>query len=129
MIESTTNTAIYFPPPFSSAFRYCPQPAQRRDPAQVYITGATPEAIERAKFRLHETLMRIRVFVKEVSVPMAKIDSILLSRMDKVRKIVEANGTFIMFPPLASRNDLIRVQGVENLHVERTVRDLMALVS
>ena len=73
--------------------------------------------------------MRIRVFVKEVSVPMAKIDSILLTRMDKVRKIVEANGTFIMFPPLASRNDLIRVQGVENLHVERTVRDLMALVS
>ena len=60
---------------------------------------------------------------------MAKIDSILLTRMDKVRKIVEANGTFIMFPPLASRNDLIRVQGVENLHVERTVRDLMALVS
>jgi len=62
-------------------------------------------------------------------VPMAKIDSILLTRMDKVRKIVEANGTFIMFPPLGSRDGLVRIQGVENLHVERTVRDLMALVS
>jgi hypothetical protein len=128
VIESATNTAIYFPPPFSSAFRYCPQPAQRRDPAQIYITGETPQAIEQAKFRLHEALLRIRLFVKDVQVPSAKIDSILLSRMDKVRKIVEANGTFIHFPPLASRNELIRVQGLENLHVERTVRELMTLV-
>lgn len=128
LIESTTNTAIYFPPPFSSAFRYCPQPAQRRDPNTIYITGETPQAIEQAKFRLHETLLRIRLFVKDVQVPSAKIDSILLSRMDKVRKIVEANGTFIHFPPLASRNELIRVQGLENLHVERTVRELMTLV-
>ncbi|KAK4238391.1 hypothetical protein C8A03DRAFT_43859 [Achaetomium macrosporum] len=128
LIESVTNTAIYFPPPFSGCYRYCPPNAQRRDPNQVFITGETPQAIEQAKFRIHELLSRIRLFAKDVPIPAAKIDSILLSRMDKVRKIVEANGSFIMFPPLGSRKGMVRVQAVENLHVERSLRELMALV-
>ena len=81
-----------------------------------------------AKIKLHEVFTRMRLFVKDVSLPAAKIDSILLGRMDKVRKILEANGTFIMFPPLASGQNTVRVQAVENLHAERTVRELMALV-
>jgi hypothetical protein len=129
LIESVTNTAIYFPPPFSGCYRYCPPNAQRRDPSKVLITGETPQAIEQAKFRIHELLTRIRLFVKDVTIPPAKIDSILLSRMDKVRKITEANGAFIMFPPLGSRKGMVRVQAVENLHVERSLRELMALVS
>ncbi|KAJ4300445.1 hypothetical protein N0V88_003120 [Collariella sp. IMI 366227] len=128
LIESVTNTAIYFPPPFSNCYRYCPPNAQRRDPSKVLITGDTPQAIEQAKFRIHELLTRIRLFTKDVTIPPAKIDSILLSRMDKVRKICEANGAFIMFPPLGSRNSLVRVQAVENLHVERSLRELMLLV-
>jgi len=67
--------------------------------------------------------------VKDVQISAAKIDSILLSRMDKVRKICEMNGTYIMFPPLGTRRETIRVQGLENLHVERTARELMTLVS
>jgi hypothetical protein len=59
----------------------------------------------------------------------AKIDSILLGRLDKVRKIMETNGTFILFPQLASQRNLVRIQGVEGLHVERTIRDIMGLVS
>jgi len=129
LIESATNTAIYFPPPFSPAFGYCPPHAQRRDFQQIFLTGENPQAIEAAKFKLHDNLVRIRIFVKDVQIPAAKIDSILLSRMDKVRKIVEANGSFIMFPPLGSKQTTVRVQGLENLHVERTVRELMALVS
>lgn len=128
LIESVTNTAIYFPPPFSGCYRYCPPNAQRRDPSKVLITGETPQAIEQAKFRIHELLTRTRLFVKDVTIPPAKIDSILLSRMDKVRKITEANGAFIMFPSLGSRKGLVRVQAVENLHIERSLRELMALV-
>ncbi|KAK0718228.1 hypothetical protein B0T26DRAFT_645890 [Lasiosphaeria miniovina] len=128
LIESATNTAIYFPPPFSQAYRYCPPNATRRDPQEVFITGENPGAIEQARFRVHELLSRMRIFVKDVQIPSAKIDSILLSRMDKVRKIIEANGTFIMFPPLASRQNTVRIQALENLHAERSVRDLMALV-
>jgi hypothetical protein len=129
LIESVTNTAIYFPPPFSQCYRYCPPNAQRRDAAEILITGETPQAIEQAKIRIHDILTRIRIFAKDVTISPAKVDSILLSRMDKVRKIIESNGTFIMFPPLGSRQGPVRVQALENLHVERSIRELMALVS
>jgi len=67
--------------------------------------------------------------MKDAAISPAKIDSILLGRLDKVRKIMETNGTFILFPPLASQRNLVRIQGLEGLHVERTVRDIMGLVS
>lgn len=67
--------------------------------------------------------------MKDAHVTAAKIDSILLTRMDKVRKIMETNGTFIQFPALASQRSMIRIQGIEGLHVERTVRELMLMVS
>ncbi|KAG5927939.1 hypothetical protein E4U42_001531 [Claviceps africana] len=127
LIESSTGTAIYFPPLFSQMYRYCPQNATRRDPADIFITGDTPQAIELAKQKLHETVSRIRLYVKDVTIPAAKIDSILLGRLDKVRKILEANGTYIMFPPLACQRTMVRVQGSEGLPVERTVRELMSL--
>ncbi|KAG5988406.1 hypothetical protein E4U54_004670 [Claviceps lovelessii] len=127
LIESSTGTAIYFPPLFSQMYRYCPQNATRRDPAEIFITGETPQAIELAKQKLHETVSRIRLYVKDVTIPAAKIDCILLGRLDKVRKILEANGTYIMFPPLACQRTMVRVQGSEGLPVERTVRELMSL--
>ncbi|KHN98170.1 KH domain-containing protein [Metarhizium album ARSEF 1941] len=127
LIESSTGTAIYFPPLFSQMYRYCPQNATRRDPTDIFITGETPQAIELAKQKLHETVSRIRIYMKDVNIPAAKIDSILLGRLDKVRKILEANGTYIMFPPLASQRTMVRVQGSESLPVERTVRELMSL--
>ncbi|KAG6004154.1 hypothetical protein E4U21_001371 [Claviceps maximensis] len=127
LIESSTGTAIYFPPLFSQMYRYCPQNATRRDPAEIFITGETSQAIELAKQKLHETVSRIRLYVKDVTIPAAKIDCILLGRLDKVRKILEANGTYIMFPPLACQRTMVRVQGSEGLPVERTVRELMSL--
>ncbi|KID70918.1 KH domain-containing protein, partial [Metarhizium hybridum] len=127
LIESSTGTAIYFPPLFSQMYRYCPQNATRRDPTDIFITGETIQAIELAKQKLHETVSRIRVYMKDVTIPAAKIDSILLGRLDKVRKILEANGTYIMFPPLACQRTMVRVQGSESLPVERTVREIMSL--
>jgi len=128
LIESATNTAIYFPPPFSQ-FRYCPQGAQRRNPDEIFITGESKQAIAEAKKKIHELVTRTRLFMKDAHVTAAKIDTILLTRLDKVRKIMETNGTFIQFPALASNMSTIRIQGVEGLHVERTVRDIMSLVS
>ncbi|EHL02946.1 putative KH domain-containing protein [Glarea lozoyensis 74030] len=80
-----------------------------------------------AKQKIHELVSRTRLFMKDAVVAAAKIDSILLTRLDKVRKIMETNGTFIQFPPMASTRSMIRIQGVEGLHVERTVRDIMSL--
>ncbi|TVY23203.1 KH domain-containing protein [Lachnellula hyalina] len=127
LIESATNTAIYFPPPFSQVYKYCPAGAQRRNPEEIFITGDTPQNIAMAKQKIHELMSRTRLFMKDTPISAAKIDSILLNRLDKVRKIMETNGTFIQFPTLGSQRGSLRIQGVEGLHVERTVRDIMSL--
>jgi hypothetical protein len=128
LIESSTNTAIYFPPPFSQLYRYCPPGAQRRNPEEIIITGNNQQNIALAKQKIHEIASRTRLCMKDSMVAPAKIDSILLTRLEKVRKIMETNGTFILFPQLGTQRNLVRIQGVDHLHVERTVRDLMGLV-
>jgi hypothetical protein len=95
----------------------------------VFITGKTPEDILHAKQKLHDLVMSTKVFVKPVVVTDTKLDSILLERLDKVRKIIENNGSYILLPPLGMQRGLVRVQGTDVLNVERTVRELMALVS
>lgn len=128
LIESATNTAIYFPP-FAQPYRYCPPNAQRRNPEEILITGENPQGIELAKRKIHEVVSRTSLFMKDAVASPSKIDMILLGRMDKVRKIMENNGTYIMFPPLASQRNMIRVQGVEGLQIERTMKEIMSLVS
>lgn len=129
LIESATGTAIYFPPPFPRIFGYVPPGATRRPEDLIYITGENTESILRAKQRLHDLVMSTKVFVKPVMVTDTKLDAILLERLDKVRKIIENNGSYILLPPLGMQRGVVRVQGTDVLHVERTVRELMALVS
>ncbi|KAI0396373.1 hypothetical protein F5Y17DRAFT_118132 [Xylariaceae sp. FL0594] len=126
LIESTTNTAIYFPP-FARFSRYCPPTAKPRDADEILITGEHPQGIELAKRKIGEMINRTKLFLKDAIISPAKIDSILLSRMDKVRKIMEVNGTYIMFPYLASQRNMIRVQGTEGLQIERTMKEIMSL--
>lgn len=128
LIEAATGTAIYFPPPFPRIFGYTPPGANRRSEDEVYITGETPEQIARAKQKLRELVMGVKIYVKDVVVNSSKIDNILLDRLDKVRKVMEMNGSYVLFPQLGSQRGLVRIQGTEVLHVERTVREIMALV-
>ncbi|KAL8777940.1 MAG: hypothetical protein Q9203_003141 [Teloschistes exilis] len=127
LIEAATNAAIYFPPPFPRIYGYTPPGAHRRGEDEVYITGETQESINQAKKKLHELVINTKCYVKNVNVSAHKIDSILLDRLDKVRKVMEANGSYVLFPQLGSQRGMIRVQGTEILHVERTVREIMAL--
>lgn len=127
LIESATKTAIYFPPPFPGVFGYVPPGATRRAPDEIFITGETQERINHAKTKLRELVMSIKLFSKDVMVSSSKVDSILLDRLDKVRKIMEANASQVLFPQLASQRGLVRVQGTDVLHVERTVKEIMAL--
>lgn len=129
LIEAASNTAIYFPPPFPRVYGYTPPGAHRRGEDEVYITGDSQESINQAKQKLHELVVNTKCYVKNVNVSAHKIDSILLDRLDKVRKVMETNGSYVLFPQLGSQRGLIRVQGTEILHVERTVREIMALVS
>lgn len=128
LIECATNTAIYFPPPFPRVFGYTPPNAHRRSEDEVFITGESRENIVQAKQKLRELVMGVKIYVKDVMVSSSKIDNILLDRLDKVRKVMEMNGSYVLFPQLGSQRGMVRVQGTEVLHVERTVREIMALV-
>ncbi|KAI9696278.1 MAG: hypothetical protein M1836_005831 [Candelina mexicana] len=127
LIESATNTAIYFPPPFPRLYGYTPPGAHRRSEDEIFITGEINENIVQAKHKLHELVLNTKCYIKDVMVSPNKVDSILLDRLDKIRKITEKNGSFVLFPQLGTQRGVIRVQGTEILHVERTVRDIMAL--
>lgn len=129
LIESATKTAIYFPPPFPRVFGYVPAGAHRRSEDEVYITGETQENIVQAKQKLRELVLGVRVFTKDVMVSASKVDSILLDRLDKVRKVMETNSTYVLFQQLGNPRGVVRVQGTEVLHIERTIREIMALVS
>lgn len=128
LIEAATNTAIYFPPPFPRVFGYTPPGAHRRSEDEVFITGETQEQIVQAKQKLRDLVLGVKIYVKDVIVSSSKIDSILLDRLDKVRRVMEMNGSYVLFPQLGSQRGLVRIQGTEVLHVERTVREIMALV-
>ena len=129
LIESASKTAIYFPPPFPRVFGYTPPGATRRSEDEVFITGETQERIVQAKQKLRDLVMSVKIYVKDVIVSASKIDSMLLDRLDKVRKVMETNGTYVLFPQLGSQRNLVRVQGTEVMPVERTVKEIMAIVS
>ncbi|RPA94192.1 hypothetical protein L873DRAFT_1702656 [Choiromyces venosus 120613-1] len=127
LIESATRTAIYFPPPFPQVYGYSPPNSTRRDPDQIFITGNSREDLAKAERMLLNLSSHLRIFVKDVSVTLGKIDYILLQRLDDVKKIMDANGTFVQFPVLGSPSSLIRVQGSEALHLERTIKAIMVI--
>lgn len=128
-IESSTNTTIYFPPPFPQIYGYCPAGARRRPEDEVIVTGKNANEITDAKLRLRNLVVATKAFAKDVAITDTKIDDILLGRLDKVRKIMEMNGSYVLFPQVGRKHGLVRVQGTDILNVERTVREVMALVS
>ncbi|KAF2760628.1 KH domain-containing protein [Pseudovirgaria hyperparasitica] len=131
LIESATNTAIYFPPPFPHVYGYTPIDSQRRPNDQIIITSEDSTAILKAKKMLHDLTVQQKVYSKGVLVTPSKLDSLILERMDKIKKIMETNGSCVILPPLGDHRNhpgaTLRVQGTDVLNVERTVRDVMAL--
>lgn len=79
--------------------------------------------------RLANLVNATKAFGKEILITESKLDDILLGRLDKVRKIMEMNGSYVLFPQLGGKRGMVRVQGTDILNVERTVREVMALVS
>ncbi|KAK0347916.1 hypothetical protein LTR59_009296 [Friedmanniomyces endolithicus] len=127
-IESGTGTAIYFPPMFPTVFGYVApgsMPLRGRD--EIIITGESMDNILQAKKRLHDLVLTTKTFVKDVQITTSKVDYILLDRLDKIRRIIEANGSYVLLPPLGNHSGVLRVQATDILNVERTVREIMGL--
>ncbi|KAF4551933.1 KH domain-containing protein 2 [Elsinoe fawcettii] len=127
LIESSTNTAIYFPPLFPTVFGFSPAGAFPRSRDEIIITGENQDNILQAKKRLYDLVQATKTFVKDVAVTTTKIDSILLERLDKIKRIIEQNGSYVLLPPLSSQSSILRVQATDILNVERTVREIMSL--
>lgn len=100
----------------------------RRGKDEVIVTGESPEKILQAKKRLHDLVVSTKVYVKDVVITASKIDEILLERLDKVRRIIENNGSYVLLPRLGEQRGMVRVQATDILNVERTVREIMSLV-
>jgi hypothetical protein len=128
-IESKTDTAIYFPPPFPHIWGYVPRGAARRNHDDIIITGLTEESILAAKRELQTLVINTKAFIKEVLITSSKLDSLILERLDKVRQIIDTNGSYVVLPPLGHQQGYTRVQGNDVLHVERTLKDVMNLAS
>ena len=128
MIESATGTAIYFPPLFPTVFGNAPLgavPLRGRD--EIIITGETMDNILQAKKRLHDLVLNVKTYIKDVVITTSKVDYILLERIDKIRKIIEANGSYVLLPPLGNNQGVLRVQATDILNAERTIREVMGL--
>lgn len=128
-IESATNTAIYFPPLFPTVFGYSPAGAFKRSRDEIILTGDSQENILQAKKKLHDLVITTKTYVKDVVITTTKVDYILLERLDKIKKIVEHNGSYVLLPPLGNHTGMLRVQATDILNVERTVKEIMSLVS
>jgi len=127
-IESSTNTAIYFPPLFPTVFGYTPVGAFKRSRDEIILTGDSQENILQAKKKLHDLVITTKTYVKDVVITTSKVDYILLERLDKIKKIVEYNGSYVLLPPLGNHTGMLRVQATDILNVERTVKEIMSLV-
>lgn len=65
--------------------------------------------------------------MKSVTIGMLKADYIIMERLDEVKKIMEVNGTYVQLPPLGSAKGIMRVQGVEQMFVEKTIKQIMQI--
>lgn len=72
-------------------------------------------------------MITANAYIKQTSLSYRKIDFLLLERLDEIKKVMEINGTHISLPVLGSGSNQIRVQGLETLHIERSVRAVMAM--
>ncbi|KAJ3251015.1 hypothetical protein HDU77_006170 [Chytriomyces hyalinus] len=65
---------------------------------------------------------------KQVRLIRRKIDWLLTSKRDQVRKIMYDNGVHLQIPPLGSASSSVAVIGDNTIYIERAIRALMELV-
>jgi hypothetical protein len=53
----------------------------------------------------------------------------LTDRLEEIKQVMNDNGTFINFPVIGSQASLISIYGDHRVHIERTIRSVMQLVS
>ncbi|SAM00522.1 hypothetical protein [Absidia glauca] len=118
MEETATN--IYLEAPFAIGHVGL---ALQQQQGLVYISGdtaATKRATLLAK-KLAEQKLNC-LYHKESSFDPHKADWILLRQQDKLKKLLQDNGSFIHFSQIGSGSPVIQVYGENRINTERTLR-------
>ncbi|KAF3937343.1 hypothetical protein ABW19_dt0203640 [Dactylella cylindrospora] len=123
-VEAITKTNIYLPTAFPGVFGYKPSTATPRHPDIIFITGQ-PEMIKQAARMISDLVSNCKLYVKDVSLSMNKIDFMILERLDQVKKIMAENGSFVQFPSLGAGRSMMRVQAPDVLPLDRTVKAIL----
>jgi len=140
-IMNETSTNIYIPFPLISQSHTKAHSVVVGDPPSInnqddhnsqsiiFITGPNEDQVNVAKKELLNLAVKKKLAVasRDVKCLPRKIDWMLISKRDALKKIMQDNATFIEFPPIGSSNDTIFVYGDERVFVERTIRSLMLL--
>jgi hypothetical protein len=77
---------------------------------------------------LHEVASRFRTFVADVTIDPFKLDTLVLSSMDRVRKIAEAHGAYVMMPAVGKRVNVLRVQVADPPNSTRALQQILRMV-
>ncbi|OUM63608.1 hypothetical protein PIROE2DRAFT_61186 [Piromyces sp. E2] len=95
----------------------------------IFITGPNQDQVNVAKKELLNLAVKKKLTVasRHVKCLPRKIDWMLISKREALKKIMQDNATFIEFPSIGSSNDTIFVYGDERVFVERTIRSIMLL--
>ena len=126
-VEAVTKTNIYLPTAFPGVYGYKPPKATPRHPDIIFITGQ-PEMIKQAARMISELVSNCKLYVKDVSLSMNKIDFIILERLDVVKKVMAENGSFVQFPSLGAGRSMMRIQAPDIPPLDRTIKAILNIV-
>ncbi|KAJ1551723.1 hypothetical protein HK096_003315 [Nowakowskiella sp. JEL0078] len=134
MIMHQTMTNIYIPAPFLVQLGSQRSPQQSELPPDfnvntIYITGDV-EGVQHAieKMLKIASATSSTVITKNVTCLQRKIDWLLSTKQDVLKKVIFDNGTFLLLPSFGSDSNILGIMGVDRVHIERTSRSLMILI-
>ncbi|KAI8621648.1 hypothetical protein BC830DRAFT_1093607 [Chytriomyces sp. MP71] len=102
---------------------------QAKGPNAIYVTGPS-SIVDVAIAKIQHLLVTKKqsLIRKQVRLIRRKIDWLIISKRDQVRKVMYDNGVHLQIPPLGSSSCIIDVVGDNTIYIERAVRALMELV-
>ncbi|KAJ3384969.1 hypothetical protein HDU84_002553 [Entophlyctis sp. JEL0112] len=107
-------------------------PSRNRSPPSanhIYITGPG-DVVDVAIAKLQHLLLTKKqsLIHKQIRLLRRKIDWLVTSKRDQLRKIMYDNGVHIQIPPLGSSINTLNVVGDNTVYIERAIRAVMELV-
>lgn len=95
---------------------------------EIYITGSEFQVLL-AKVLLRDVVTKTQILGKDCVISFAKLDLLSLRFQEKLRKIMESQGSFIQIPSLGAARAVVRIQCTNIQTCNQTISELMNLTS